>query len=266
MRAAPVGREAAWQRAIGRLQARAAGLVLVVGQPGTGRTHLLRALAEAAPELGYTVIGRDEPLDIDSTMKLNDFRRILTAMTGTDKETSARATPAAGGAIRKMVVNAVETARDERAVFDLLDRAAPAVLLVDGFAPSIRLLTWLVGRLIPHVRGGSGPVIIIVADQPEQLARLRDVADDVIEIGPIDRDAVDRHLREVGAALKLPLSDDEVTAYCDAIAKDIGLLTPLTSVLSVLAQDAGRRPGAAAMVASRSDAGQPDREVANGAH
>lgn len=218
MREAPVGREAAWRRLISQLESRESGLVLIVGQLGTGRTHLLRAAGDAARDLGFTVIGSDEPMAIDPTMRARDIRRILGAMLGDDHGSG------------------------KQTVLDFLDQAAPAVLLIDGLAPSAKLSTWFTRRLVPHVLASSVPVIIIVADQLKPMAALSRLATDVIEIGPLDRDAVARHLREVGADLRPPLSDEEVAAYCDAICQDVGLLSPLGKVLSVLAEDTGRPP------------------------
>jgi len=229
MREAPVGREAAWRRLISQLESRKSGLVLIAGQPGTGRSYLLRAVGDAARDLGFTVIGSNEPMAIDPTMKVRDVRRILAAMLGDGD---------VGGGSGK------------QAVFDFLDQAAPAVLLIDGLMPSTKLSTWFTKHLIPHVLASCGPVIVFVADQLKPMAALCDLAADVIEIGPLDRDAVARHLREAGADLRPPLSDEEVAAYCDAVTQDVGLLTPLDMVLSVLAEDTGRQSAEALSPAS----------------
>ena len=235
MRGAPVGREAVWEQLVCQLDRRETSLILIAGLPGSGRTHLLRAVGDAAVTLGYTVTGCDDPITLEPTTMLSDIRRILAALLGAGDESLAGSDQAmATGRLREVPDKVAERMGDERAVFELLNAATPVVLAIDGFAPSATLSKWFVDRLMPHVLASPAPIVVLVADQLESTAALRDAAAEVIELGPLDRDAVCRHFRSVGLGMRPPLSDDELAAYCAATADDLSLLTPLEEVLSML--------------------------------
>jgi len=235
MRGAPVGRETAWHRLVGRLEARQTALILIAGLPGSGRTHLLRAVGEAATTLGYTVIGSDEPVALEPTVRLSDLRRMLVALVGGSDESKAGSEQGkVTGRLRGALDAAAKRTGDEHAVFELLEAAVPVVLAIDGFAPSATLTTWFIDRLMPHILALPPPIVVLVADQLESMAALRNDAAEVIELGPLDHEVVGRHFRAVGADLQPPLSDDELAAYCAAVTDDLSVLTPLEEVLTML--------------------------------
>jgi hypothetical protein len=235
MRDAPLGRETAWHRLVGRLEARQAALILIAGRPGSGRTHLLRAVGEAATTLGYTVIGRDEPVALEPTTRLSDLQRMLAALVGRSNESEAESEQGkVTGRLGEVLDTAAKHAGDERAVFELLEAAVPVVLAIDGFAPSATMATWFASRLMPYILALPLPIVVLVADQLESMTALRNAAAEVIELGPLDHEEVGRRLRAVGADLEPPLSDDELAVYCAAAADDLSLLTPLEEVLSML--------------------------------
>lgn len=235
MRGAPLGRETAWHRLVGRLEARQTALILLAGLPGSGRTHLLRAVGEAATTLGYTVIGRDEPVTLEPTTRLSDLRRMLAALVGGSDESRAGSEQGkVTGRLSEVLDTGAKHTGDEPAVFELLEAAVPVVLAIDGFAPSVTLTKWFIDRLMPHVLASPPPIVVLIADQLESMAALRNDAAEVVELGPLDHEAVGRHLRAVGADLQPPLSDGELAAYCAAATDDLSLLTPLEEVLSML--------------------------------
>jgi hypothetical protein len=234
MREAPVGRAAQWEPLLARLEAKAPALVLVAGPPGSGRTHLINAAGQAARELGYTVIANGDPVAVEPTTKPSDFRRIVAALLGVadDADRAGKGEPA--GFLRQVAGSLVKPAADARAVAQLLQARAPAVLLIDGYAPSAATSGWFADVLMPRLLTSTAPVIVMVTDSLEAMSKLRPRATEVIELGPLDREAVAAHLRATGAGLSPPLADGEVAAYCDAIDADIGVLEPLEVVLGVL--------------------------------
>src|SRR6266508_856934 len=177
--------------------------------------HLAR-IGEAAEGMGYRAVGCDDPIVLERTTRLIDVRRVRAALLGREDD-------APGGN------------EDEQAVFALLDGARPAIVAIDGYSPSTTLAMWFTGRLIPHLHTSQAPLVLVITDRVEALAGLCEIADEVIELGPLDRQEVSRHLRSIGRGLRPPLSDEEVAAYCEAAASDPSVLTALGEVFSVLA-------------------------------
>jgi hypothetical protein len=185
--------------------------------------------------LGYTVIGCDEPVTLEPTTRLSDLGRMVTASLGGSDESKAGSEQGkVTTRLSKVLDTPAEHTEDQLAVFEVLEAAVPVVLAIDGCAPSATLTAWFVDRLMPHVLASPPPIIVLVADQLESMAALRNAAAEVIDLGPPDREAIGRHLRAVGAGLRPLLSDDELAAYCAAATDDLSLLTPLEEVLSML--------------------------------
>jgi nucleoside-triphosphatase THEP1 len=231
---APVGRQAEWERLLAELKARKPALVLVAGPPGSGRTTLLVAIAVAARELGYSVIGGQEAVTVDRTTRSSDLRRIVTSMLGATAEPVTKSQPSAPSFLRLIVGFLFRRASEERAILRLLEARAPTILAIDGYAPSRGMSAWFANRLLPRVLRSAAPVLVLVADNLESMTDLRESATDTIELQPVSRDAVEEHLRAAGADLRPPLSGSELAGYCDAVADDLSLLQPLEEVLSVL--------------------------------
>jgi hypothetical protein len=222
-----------------RLEARSPALLLVAGPPGIGRTHLIDAAGRAARGMGYTVIDNGDSVAVEPTTKSSDFRRIVAALLGAADQAADEAGPPgkgeAAGLLRHVAGGLIKPAADARAVTRLLQGRAPVVLLIDGYAPSTAMSGWFADALMPRLLASAAPpVIVMVADSLDAMSKLRPRAAEVIELGPLDREAVASHLRAAGASLRPPLTDGEVAAYCDAIAADIGVLEPLEVVLGVL--------------------------------
>jgi len=234
MLSAPVGREAEWERLLTRLKARKPALVLIAGPTGSGRTTLLDALAAAAPELDYSVIGGQGVMTVDQTTRSSDLRRIVASVLGA----SLKSEPPAGGFLRLIMGLFFRSANDEKTVTGLLETKAPAILAIDGYAPGRSMSVWFAERLVPRVLRSGAPIVVLVADKLESMVGLREAAAETIELGPLSRDAVEARLRAATADLIPPLSDSELAAYCDAVAYDLSLLTPLDEVLSALRPEA----------------------------
>ena len=100
MLSAPAGRVAEWDRLLARLKARKAALVLIAGRPGSGRTTLLVAIAAAGRELGCSVIGGQDAVTVDRTMRPSDLRRIVASVLGATVKAPTKNEPATHGFLR----------------------------------------------------------------------------------------------------------------------------------------------------------------------
>lgn len=234
---APVGREGEWERLLARLNAREPALVLIAGPPGIGRTTLLTAVASAGRELGYSVIGGQDAVPMDQTTRPSDLQRIVASVLGVTATAPAKSEPTSRGFGRRLA-DLFGLASSENAILSMLKARAPAILAIDGYAPSRVMSRWFTDKLIPGVLRSGAPILVLIADQIESMAPLRGAATDVIKLQPVSREAVEAHLRAAGHGLQPPLSDGELAAYCDAVENDLSLLTPLHEVLSVLGPEA----------------------------
>lgn len=238
MVSAPVGREREWDRLLARLKTRKPALVLIAGAQGSGRTTLLVALTAAGRELGFSVIGGQDAVVVDQATRPSDLRRIVGSVLGAEAKAPAKSEPAAGGFLRQAASWLSGSAGDENAILEMLQAKAPAILAIDGYAPSRAMSAWFAGRLVPRILRSGAPILVLVADQPKSMADLNEAATETIELQPVSHQAVEEYLRAAGSGLQPPLSDSELAAYCEAVENDLSLLTPLQEVLSVLRPEA----------------------------
>jgi len=237
MVSAPTGREAEWQRLLARLQARRPALLLVTGQPGSGRTTLLVTLAAVGPELGYSVIGGQDAVTVDRTTRSSDLRRIVASAPGAAAQVPAEGKPQGRSFLRRIADLFTRPASDEKAITRTLEAMAPAILVVDGYTPSRQMSWWFADRLVPRILRSGSPILVVVADTPDSTTALRGAATETIELRPVSREAVEEQLRAAGHGLEPPVSGSELAAYCEAVTNDLSLLKPLEKILSVLGQE-----------------------------
>lgn len=202
-------------RALDAVLARLSGparLVEVVGEPGIGKTALLRALARRADARGLlTLLGRAaeyerelpfavfvDALD-EHLSRLNP--RVLSGLTDDERAELARVLPALAGLAdasgRALPDERYRAHRAVRALLTVLAARRPLVLCLDDLhwadAASLELLAHLLRRR------PAAPVVIAVAYRPGELPdRLRALPDDArtdldlrLELGPLSRDEAD---------------------------------------------------------------------------
>lgn len=225
---------------LSRLDAGRSALILVAGPPGSGRSHLAKDVGAAAERRDFRVLGCDTAIVIEETTKLTDLRRVLASLLDVDTSDGDDGPAASGTASKAMSVvrhgltSVIQRLNDERAVFDLIDQAAPAMIAIDGYTPGQAFGLWFTSRLVPHVKGSQRPIVLVVIDRLEPLRDLRDAADDVVELGELARDEVRDHVAAIGATITPPLTSEEIEAYCDAAAHEPDMLTALERVLALL--------------------------------
>ena len=118
----------------------------------------------------------------------------------------------------------------------LLHSAAPVVVAVEGYAPSVTLNAWFTARLLPDTRQRNGPIVVIVADRADALTDLRPLAQHSVTLGPLDRTEVSAFLASIFAGAVPDVGDQELTAYCEAVTTDPGLLSAFETVFAALRQ------------------------------
>lgn len=227
--ASPIGRRAEWEALQDRLARHRSAVVLLTGPPGSGRTYLLRSLGEAAKDAGFAVAGCEESLPIEPTTQLSDVARALAAVLG-EKHQQNQDVDSGRGRVLKAIRSLGDLVQTERLIFTTIDTAAPVLIGVDGYMPSTTMQTWIVSRLVPHVRRQRDPILLVFTDRAEALSELRSIADEVHDLGSLNVTDIQEHLRTVTTELQPPLSVEELEAYATAAANDPSLLGALEAV------------------------------------
>ena len=268
---APVGRSREWRELTPFVEQRQTSVILVGGAAGSGRTHVVNALAELAASQGFFVPTPDAALPpLERTSTLPDIHRALSAVfeippaavpsspelvptgdspplqvepQGAPPQLGPRAR--SGGSVDSPLWRLAEWALrgagravnqyffQHRAIVSLFRERAPVLLAVDGYDPSELVHSWIVNGLLPSLRGVKEPVILIFLDRLPRLERLRKDADITCELGPLDTTEVARHLSAAGASLSPRLGDAELRAYAEEAAQTPGLLKAFEDVFEV---------------------------------
>src|SRR5439155_20830810 len=100
------------------------------------------------------------------------------------------------------------------AVVTELRKRAPVLIMVDDFQPNPGFAKWFVDVFVSALRRHEA-IIVAVGVRDDFLAAtgLEAAADEVIRIGPLERQLVVDYFRRFGATLTKPLSQEEVSAY-----------------------------------------------------
>jgi hypothetical protein len=238
----PVGRRQVFETIVARLAAPKPGVIVVSGETGSGRTHLLGHLAAAAEKLGYQVLaGTDaDPVAIEPSTTMADVRRRLAGLddTGTAVDDQmaggepASASPQRGikGAVRRGFDLAFLQWDETREISALFARLAPLMVAIDGFRPNPTFELWFKVVLIPRLRRSHHRVAVIIAGGPGAVQSLEDLADLFVRLGPLDADEVRAQLAQAAVGFSPPLTELELDRYVAAAAAQPAVLSALTSV------------------------------------
>lgn len=232
MATAPVGRMPEWRSFVDWMADRRSGLLLIQGEPGSGRTHLLRSFGVHAQGQGYRVAGCFEQLPIESTTQVSDITRALGALLGVE----TRATDEARGFWSSLVDGFKEAYHEENDLYAVLEQAGDLLIGVDGYSPNSKIEQWIRGPLLTWMKEAEASVVLVIVDRRERLEGIREKADLVLDLGPLDRDELRQHFGSICTSLEPPLSSDEVESYTEAASADPNTFRALNTVLLATAQ------------------------------
>jgi hypothetical protein len=231
MAGAPVGRLREWQALVDRLGERKSGLIVIEGEPGSGRSHLLGHLGAYAAENGYRVAGCDGQLVIERTTQISDVYRALGAVL----EVPTRMPGEPQGILSSIVETLKAAYTDERGVRDVIEQVGDVLIGIDGFAPSDRIDEWFRQRLLPWIGESHSTVVIAVVDRPERLGGIRPHADLVVTLETLDLDELREYFGQLAATVDPPLSADEIDCYTEASA-DPSVFSALDTLVHAVAR------------------------------
>lgn len=236
----PVGRTREFEELAGALRRGGPVVLVITGQPGSGRSHMIAHLRDAAAELGYRCIGVDEELVVDRTTTVSDVLRVLRALVGDPlpalADPATALSPGWREKVRGLVDRVLDIARVEREVFAELEQSAPLLMAVEGYSPNPLFGEWVRTRLIPELRETGTEVVLVVAGVEATVSGLLPLADASVRLGPLDIDEVRTYLAQRAATLRPPLSDGELGAYSAAAAQQPGHLSAFARVFDTLSE------------------------------
>ncbi len=241
---APVGRSREYGALVSAIEPDAPRLLVVVGQPGSGRSYMIDHLRPVAVDLGFRCIGVDEELVVDRTTTSTDVLRVLRTLGG------AADSPAPEQAVEDHWWNRVvgledktiDATRVEQAVLEEMINSAPLLLAAEGYSPSPGFDTWVCTRLVPALREARAPVILVIAGVESNVENLSAIADISVTLGPLDQAEVRDFLAEKAEFLTPPLSDDELAAYAAAAATQPAYVDSFSVLFDVLGEGSHGTP------------------------
>jgi hypothetical protein len=226
---------------LGVLSARRPAVVLLCGDPGMGKTELLREFELRALALGWEVLGGEatERLPIDpSTTERTLRERVLAALPDPiEPEPPRRSRVVSDPHLPALTRERVEEGPPDPFVDDL-SRAAPLLLVIDDYRPSPPFADWFENRFLAGVKAADAAIVVTVAQRPGARP-LEDLATHVLNLEQLDPELVRQELAGVLALLDPPVSPEEEDAY----VREANTPVQLDGLLRVLSL--ARRPGAA---------------------
>jgi hypothetical protein len=210
------------------LQRRRAGVVAVTGPQDSGKSYVTAHAVAAAAAEGWRVTPYVGGRGV----------RVGTSTTATELLESV------AGALR-LRVPAPEPSR--RALHPLARLArllrdeaakAPVLVVLDPFQPAPELLADLRHELLPALRGGAEPVVLLAVARRPLTDELR--ADVEVHVRRPGADAIESAIRWAAAGVVPPLEEAELATYVRAAADNPRLLTSLEALLPLSRPGAGR--------------------------
>lgn len=264
-----IGREPELKQFADVLARRQPALIMVGAEAGMGKTRFLIELEARAEAAGWRVAYREN--DEELSVKLGSTRETFSerlrkllelpdpeqaAYSGGAREAVRRIPPRLeqmGTRAPSLLPRTLSDLRDRDPTVDLGSGAesdsegrgrimtlpeqirtrAPVLILIDGYQPKKGFGAWFRRALLEPLRQGPDPAVVVIADLPgitETLAS--DLSpDQMIRLGPLAIEDVERFLRSICEEIEPPLDDEELRRYAEAACSDPEVLIGLARVL-----------------------------------
>ena len=219
-----IGRDRELAKIEGILKHRGPVLVVVSAPTGTGKSSLLREIQARANEHGWHTAYRNSEGHLCVTPSTTEriFGQWVLKLLGLSTDEALGPTTAGEtwpNPLHSLLLS--------------LGRQRGVLLIVDGYHPKPRFEYWFTSDFIGGIKQSKATVMVVVADQKDNLDKLRPFADEVISLGPLDRQAVRRHFESIAQQIAPPMKADELDAYVGVAREDPGKLAILSRVLKL---------------------------------
>lgn len=248
------GRDEELARIDAILLRRRPALVIVTAAAESGKTSLLQMVAARSIERGWRAVSGDHEgmLYVSSTTTEESFcERVLTLLgvsPQSDVGTTARDRSGLNSpnSLMDLIRELGEAARGRRGhrSFELLVeqlRRTPVVILIDGYRPNPEFASWFAARFFEGIKDTRAPIVVVVADQLNNVGTLRPFADEVINLGPLSLQAVKKHFELLGRQMVPPPEEPELEVYAQAACEEPAILASLTRTLALARPTEGSR-------------------------
>jgi len=202
-------------------------VVVVSADTGMGKSSLLREIHARVTARGWrTTHGESgDNLSVEPTATEDTFRQLVLTLLDSSTE----------GSYFDSMTGRSRVAPAPSLVYQL-SRRAPILLIIDGYRPDPPFARWFTESFIEDVKHAMEPIVIVVADQSANLAELERHADEVINLGPLDQQAVKRFLESASRRIDPPMQEEELDTYVEAARKDPVRLAILARLLTLAQQ------------------------------
>jgi len=198
--------------------------VLVSGAVGMGKSKLLRECDSRAGRCGWMVAKgyEDEVLRVThETNQVTFCRQLWCSLAATSTST------------------AVKTPNISIQVDQVLDRInafVKVLVLIDGFHVSPEFSPWFKDVFLAALKHCRAPVLTMVADISAELTALETLADEQINLGPLDRAEVREYFLAIKELVAPPLKETEIETYVEQGSPHPDLLAGLLRLLPLAAR------------------------------
>ena len=242
-----IGRDAELDRVDDLLAEPSPALVLVVGDPGRGKSAFMREAAARAAKRGWNVARSDDRGDFSITPSTStiDVGRRLRRMLNLPARAAVRAAHLARAKAAPSELTGSEAFADsirqsEEAPWPGLDellrdlgKRSPVLVLIDGYRPSEGFERSFTGAFLPALMEGRHPVAVVIAERDAPLDNLKPLATEEMPFDPVTPGPVRVYLDEVTRGGACPLSPEELDAYAAACARDPDLIGSFARLLTL---------------------------------
>jgi hypothetical protein len=197
-------------------------LVVVAGQPGTGKTGLLRAFGERAASKGWKTIPGEEswPMVVTPEMTDVDFREQILRGLGVLTEegfTTEAMYPSAvqvGSYATEKAFKPTSTTALLNPIVKTCISMAPLAILIDGYRPNHRFEHWFSAIFLNDMLQSDASIITVIADVPKEVDRLTKLDGSVVfTTGTLKSKDIRERFRMMDAEFSLELEESELDYY-----------------------------------------------------
>ena len=201
------------------LDKREPSFVVVTGEAGMGKTSFLRFVSATAATNGWTVIPKETNAVFCVTPET------------TESLFATRIRELIAIPLGESFIETKSSQLDLYPIVRQLRERAPLLLLIDGFQASPDFTSWFTDWFIRDVRRTNSPVVVTIAERPDQAKNFSALADEILPFGKLDKQLIKEHFERIGKQLSSPIEGNELEEYAEAAFKRPELIGSLTRVL-----------------------------------
>jgi hypothetical protein len=226
-----IPRQDEYERLLASLDSERA-ITIVSGAAGVGKSTLLRSVAAAAADRGWTVVG---PFQVTSATTVEFIVNLLRRAVGwTDPPTPLPTADVHPDELLGKDPKEITPAPSSRARL-LAELARRSLLLViDGYQASSEVEGWLL-RFPAELAALNGHPAVVIAGGPGRIVDLGPDLEVVVELGPLTDHASRSFFADLGATLSPPANRREVEVLAKEAVADPRLIDPLVRTLEFTA-------------------------------